>query len=66
MRGNRVSSPFLISLQNVSMVAHYNAKCIKDRNANKGPFKKYVTQGGWVGVVIFVTMRYEKYGGWGV
>ena len=20
---------------------------------------------GWVGVVIFVTMRYEKYGGWG-
>ena len=19
---------------------------------------------GWVGVVIFVTMRYEKYGGW--
>ena len=30
-----------------------------------GPFKKYVTQGGWVGVVIFVTMRYEKYGGGG-
>ena len=30
-----------------------------------GPFKKYVTQGGWVVAVIFVTMRYEKYGGWG-
>ena len=30
-----------------------------------GLLKKYVTQRGWVGVVIFVTIRYEKYGGWG-
>ena len=31
----------------------------------KRPFKKYVKQGGWVVVVIFVTMLYEKYGGGG-
>ena len=37
----------------------------KSTEITKRPFKKYVTQGGWVGVVIFVKMRYEKYGGWG-
>ena len=36
----------------------------KSHIAPLGAVQKYVTQERWVGVVIFVTMHYEKY--WGV